>query len=61
MKNNKFSLTNFKGLETNEMLTIHGGKHEVEPDYMYSTNPLTEGGDTDCKDLYIDSIIKVYS
>ena len=60
MKNNKFSLTNFKGLETSEMSTINGGAHGVEPDRKYSTSPYHEGGDTDCKDLYNGGIIRVY-
>ncbi len=60
MKNNKFSLANFKGLESSEMSTINGGVHGVEPDKKYSTNPLTAGGDTDCKDLYNGGPIYVY-
>ena len=60
MKNNKFSLTNFEGLETSEMLTINGGRNDVEV-RKHSTSPYYEGGDTDCKDVYPSKgIIKVY-
>ncbi len=66
MKNNKFSLTNFKGLQTSEMVTINGGVNPVNVD-KYSTSPYYDGGDTDCKDVIHGAgdapgtgIIKVY-
>ena len=60
MKNNKFSLIGFEGLETREMSIINGGKHGVEPVRRYSTAPHGSDGDTDCKDVYSGGIIRVY-